>query len=194
MSDAESDRPFGADDAAALDAFVRAHRDATVQIALSVLGPGAANEAEDVAHEVLLRTFRRRAAVRSPRAIRSWIARSTVHAAISLRRRARWRRPHDAIEAQPEGAFGVTDPRDGADRAVRAQVMVLPDHERVAVHLHYWMGYSSSEIADLLGCAEATVRSRLMRARRRLQRAMMGAMTEPAEHPPAEGRRKRRGS
>ena len=180
----EARRRFTSSEARAFDVFVRAHRAAVVRVAQATLGPGADQDAEDVAQEVLLRTFDRRGSLRSPAALRAWLARSTVHAAISLRRRARWRRPHVDLAEQVEAggvevgrpAAASTDPED--ERTLRALVMRLPDHERVAVHLHYWMGHTSGEIADLLGCAEVTVRSRLLRARRRLHRSL-----QPHSHP-----------
>ena len=164
--------PFAPDEGRAFDSFVRAHRAWVVQVALAALGPGADLDAEDVVQEVLLRTFARRDTLRSAQSLRAWLARSTVHAAISSRRRARWRRPHLAVDEQPDPPDRAANQTGEAARALRTLVMTLPDHERVAVHLHYWMGYDSGEIARILGCAEVTVRSRLLRARRRLHGAL----------------------
>ena len=44
----------------------------------------------------------------------------------------------------------------------------LPDKMRLIVHLHYYEGFSTEEIARLVHCAPATVRSRLSRARTQL--------------------------
>ncbi len=38
------------------------------------------------------------------------------------------------------------------------------------IHLHYYEGYSTDEIARMLGCRPGTVRSRLSRARDRLRK------------------------
>ena len=43
--------------------------------------------------------------------------------------------------------------------------------------VHYYEGYSTAEIAGFLGCPDATVRSRLSRARKQLQ-AMLGGADE----------------
>ena len=45
----------------------------------------------------------------------------------------------------------------------------LPPEQRVAVHLYYYEGYSTPEIAALVGKSESAVRMRLMRARRLLR-------------------------
>ena len=44
--------------------------------------------------------------------------------------------------------------------------------ERQAIHLHYYEGYSTDEIAQILGCRPGTVRSRLSRARDRLRKLL----------------------
>ena len=50
----------------------------------------------------------------------------------------------------------------------------LPEKLRTAVHLHYAEGYSTEEIAVLLGVPPATVRTRLHRARRQLKDLLGG--------------------
>lgn len=45
---------------------------------------------------------------------------------------------------------------------------------RVVVVMHYCEGYSTEEIADICGCAHATDRTRLFRARRKLRNMLEG--------------------
>ena len=52
-------------------------------------------------------------------------------------------------------------------------ILQLPNDYKDAVYLYYYEGYTTVEIARHLNCPEATVRSRLMRARNKLQ-SMMG--------------------
>lgn len=52
-------------------------------------------------------------------------------------------------------------------------ILQLPEDYKAAVYMYYYEGYTTVEIASHLGCPEATVRSRLMRARKKLQ-IMMG--------------------
>ena len=40
------------------------------------------------------------------------------------------------------------------------------------IHLHYYEGYSTAELAKMLGCRPGTVRSRLFRARERLRKLL----------------------
>ena len=48
-------------------------------------------------------------------------------------------------------------------------VLALPPRDRAAVHLYYYEGYSTPEIAAMTGQSEGTVRSRLARARQKLR-------------------------
>lgn len=54
-------------------------------------------------------------------------------------------------------------------------ILQLPNDYKDAVYMYYYEGYSTVEIAQHLKCPEATVRSRLSRARSKLQ-SMMGGV------------------
>ena len=51
-------------------------------------------------------------------------------------------------------------------------VQQLKDTYRAAVHLHYYEGYSTAEIAKILGRKESTVRSDLRRGRMQLRKIL----------------------
>lgn len=48
-------------------------------------------------------------------------------------------------------------------------ILTLPEHEKMALYLHYYQGYSTGETAELMGKKPSTVRSWLCRARRKLK-------------------------
>ena len=54
-------------------------------------------------------------------------------------------------------------------------VKSLPENYREAIHLFYHEGYSTAEIAKILGRKEATVRSNLLRGRAKLKEILKGA-------------------
>ncbi len=54
-------------------------------------------------------------------------------------------------------------------------VKSLPEKYREVIHLFYYEGYSTSEIAAILGCNETTVRSRLSRSREQLKSVLKEA-------------------
>ena len=57
-------------------------------------------------------------------------------------------------------------PEDGL---VWEQVATLPDKHRLVLFLHYYEGYATGEIAQMLGDNPSTVRSRLVQARKKLK-------------------------
>ena len=56
----------------------------------------------------------------------------------------------------------------------------LPEAQRTAVYLHYWMGAGVKEIAGLLEMKVDTVKSNLLRARQRLARELAGEVSADA--------------
>ena len=61
------------------------------------------------------------------------------------------------------------------ERQELEEIFSLPPADRAVIHLFYYEGLSTGEIARLTGQAEGTVRSRLSRARSRLRRLLKGA-------------------
>ena len=60
------------------------------------------------------------------------------------------------------------------ERELLEEIFSLPPKERTAVHLYYYEGYKTAEIAQITGEPEGTVRSRLSRARKALRNATKG--------------------
>ena len=55
------------------------------------------------------------------------------------------------------------------DRQVWEQVAALPKPHRLVLYLHYYQGYTTGEVAQMLGENPATVRARLVQARKKLK-------------------------
>jgi RNA polymerase sigma-70 factor (ECF subfamily) len=60
-------------------------------------------------------------------------------------------------------------------------IMGLPDRYKTAVYLYYYEGYTSSEIAKMLGKPSSTVRNHLYEARRILKDKLGGQFDEESE-------------
>lgn len=148
------------------DAFLTAamerHGDAVYRLALCRLGSRA--DAEDVYQEVFLRLLRDTTGLHDEEHLKAWLLRVTVNCCNDLRRSA-WFRRTAPLEAAPDAAAPAQEEDDALWQAVRA----LPDDLRVVVWLHYVEGYATDEIAPLVGCRPATVRTRLHRARKKLR-------------------------
>lgn len=53
-----------------------------------------------------------------------------------------------------------------------AQVMKLPEKQRIVIHLYYYEDYTVREIAEILNLSESNVKIRLMRGRKLLKQAL----------------------
>ena len=127
--------------------------------ALAVLGDP--HEAEDAVQDAFVRYLEK--APRSLENPSAWLMRVLVNGCKS-RLRLTWRRVGPLPEALP-----TPGPEE---REELEELFSLPPEDRAVIHLHYFEGYSTDEIAVLLGCRPGTVRSRLSRARDKLRKLM----------------------
>ena len=162
-----------ADDAAFAE-LVRRYREPVFRLAVSILGQEFAPEAEDVAQDVMLRLHHALGSFRGESRFGSWIYRIAFNQALNVKARARYRAPHlseEALATAPSRDLGPHDQLQDERRrqAVLACVGELPEVYQSALRLHYWLGASVGEIAEMLDAPENTVKSYLHRARRLLQ-------------------------
>lgn len=80
-----------------------------------------------------------------------------------------WRKTVDIEDL----SLGLQQPPFEIDHILDA-ILKLPAEQKTAVYMYYYEGYSASDIAAYLRCPEATVRSRLSRARKTLKRKLGG--------------------
>lgn len=180
---------------APFDELVARHRDRVFRVALSVLGPGSEADAEDVAQETFLRLHRSlstgRARFRGESRIGTWLYRVAFNLAVDLTRK-RVRRGETAGDETLGTLPAGDDPHGSARSAERARsvarlLSTLPESHRAALHLHYWMGHTVVEIAELLDVPPGTVKARLHRGRKKLREALSGpAPAEPGRAPREE--------
>ena len=61
-----------------------------------------------------------------------------------------------------------------SDRSLMDAVLALPEKYRIVVHLHYFEGYKTREIAQILELSENTVKTRLRQSRMILKSKLEG--------------------
>jgi RNA polymerase sigma-70 factor (sigma-E family) len=128
---------------------------------LAYLVTGDSSAAEDIAQEAFVRVFGRLRAVRDPAALPAYLRRAVVNVALSRgRSRQRETRRIERLGPPPEYTELVAD-RDGA---VWAAVQRLPDRQRAAIVLRYWLDLSEADAAATLGCRPGTIKSLASRA------------------------------
>ena len=128
-------------------------------------------DAEDVLQEVFCKRLYRAPEFPSPEQERRWLFRVAANCAGDLFRSAWRRRSRPLEEAEHVAAPGEDEE---AGEVLRA-VLSLPEHYRAAIHLFYYEGYSTAQIANILGKNEITVRSWLRRGRGKLKEILKEA-------------------
>lgn len=118
-------------------------------------------DSDDIFQEVYLRYHRSAPVFQSESHENAWLLRVTANCAKSALT-APWRRRTVPLE----DIYTYSDPEESAvDEALAA----LPGKYRAVLHLFYYEGYQTEEIARILGRSPATVRSQLTRARQKLR-------------------------
>lgn len=149
-----------------LETLIDQYENTLLRAALAILGDPY--EAEDAVQDTFLRWLEKRPEFRDEGHERAWLLTVCANGCKS-RLRARKRRPTvELTEVYPAP--------DGDSGAVAEAVFALPANQRAAVHLFYYEGYSTQEIARILGQRPGTVRSHLSRARETLRRELKGEL------------------
>lgn len=166
MGDLTADTNIGKHDGE-LDGLYRAHRVRAVAVAAHLLGDRTA--AEDVVQEAFIQLAARQDEVEDPGA---WVRTVTYRRALNeLRRRERERAAVSRHTRLTEWGYpnDVVDPMDARLAAALGQ---LSANQRAAVLLCWVDELSVHEAAQTIGCATATVRVHLHRARKALSRIL----------------------
>jgi RNA polymerase sigma factor (sigma-70 family) len=116
----------------------------------------ALDDGPDALQECAIQILRGLPQLREPAALWSWARRIATHEAV----RQAQRRPPVALAAEPSVSDATAERLE-----VRAQLAQLPADHRAILVLRDLEGLEESEVAELLGVALGTVKSRLHRAR-----------------------------
>ncbi len=163
------------DEEECFDRLVEIYKDRIFHLAVSVMGPGCAAEAEDVTQEVFIQVYRKLSTFRHESGFSTWLYRITYNRALERRRKARFRLPHqgeEVLSSMVASADGA-DPVRIAMKRQRKRIILetldgLDEPYRTVIHLYYWINRSVAEIAEQLGTRPGTVKSYLYRGRERL--------------------------
>lgn len=157
-----------------LESAVREHARLVYQIAYSVLRNH--HDAEDVVQETFVRVLRYKKKLEGIRDPKSWLARIAWRVAVERSRK----RP-EISTSEAETANAVVELRSQLASAednvlskemtglLASLIAALPDSLRDALRLSTIEELSPREVAQVLGTSEASVRSRLFRARQILK-------------------------
>lgn len=136
-------------------------KDTVYRVALNYLNNP--HNAEDISQEVFLRLYRTANPPEDPTHIKAWLIRVTIN---ECKRSfsSPWNKFVSIDECLALPSFDSSELTD-----IYRAVMTLPSKYRVVVYLYYYEGYSTGEIASMLGVSTSAVCSRLERARNKLK-------------------------
>jgi RNA polymerase sigma-70 factor, ECF subfamily len=131
---------------------------------------GNSSDVVEIINDVFLVVWNGASGFRGEASVSTWIL------SIAYRKGARL-----LARARPTVALDDTEIRDpngdhasstAVDRDLQRALAQISPQQRAVVELTYYFGYSYSEIAEIIGCPENTVKTRMFHARRTL-RALM---------------------
>ena len=169
---------------AGFDKEILQHLDALYSFALKL--SRAKDQAEDLVSETILRAIERWQQYQLGTNARAWLFTILYHVFVSHKRRISSRElplPEEAEEGSAHQVVGETDPEGRfydsfVDEEVMQAIDALPEEYRMAVLLSDLHGLHYNEIAAVLDVPEGTVKSRLFRGRKMLQKKLREYATE----------------
>ena len=147
-----------------LESLITEHQNALYRAALAVTGN--VQDAEDCVQDAYLKYLERRPRVTDGRSERAWLMRVTVNGALDRLRDKKRHPTEELLDVHPAPDQGTRD--------LIEAIGELPSEQRAAVHLFYYEGYKTGEIARIVGRRPGTVRSDLSRARETLRQKLKG--------------------
>ncbi len=118
------------------------------------------SDADDVFQETFLRYVRKKPRFENEEHEKAWLIRVCVNCAKSTLS-APWRKYTQALSG--------TESYTMEERQLDEALAELSPEDRAVIHLYYYEGYKTEEIAEILKKKPSTIRSRLTRARNRLE-------------------------
>lgn len=141
-------------------ALLDRHGESILRLAYSYLHNQS--DAEDILQDTLIQYLRTSPTLESPAHEKAWLLRVAGNLSKNLLRAQGYRQADQLEEAL------VAQEREDLSYVWDA-VKALPVPYREAIHLFYYEGYSTAQIARILDQKESTVRSRLKRGREKLK-------------------------
>lgn len=138
--------------------------DTVYRVALNYLK--SPSDADDITQNVFLKLLQEKKPFDSDEHVKHWLIRVTVNECKNLVR-SRWWRAESIQEYAGQLAFDNQTQSD-----LFHMVMALPRKYRLPIYLHYYEGYSTQEIGQMLKLPKNTVCTQLKRGRELLKESL----------------------
>jgi len=152
------------------------HRVALYRFVLRMVGD--ATLAEDILSDVFLDVWRQASRFEARSTVSTWLLAIARFKAFSALRRRR------EVELDCEAVSAIADPADDPEvvmqkkstgELLRRSLASLPPEQGAVIDLVYYHGKTVAEVADIVGANEATVKTRMFYARRKLAELVKAA-------------------
>ncbi|KMY56000.1 hypothetical protein AC623_01695 [Bacillus sp. FJAT-27231] len=125
-------------------------------------------ECLDAAQEAVLKAYLSIGSLKSPQYFKTWITRILIRECTRILKERKKVVHFDHVEARENHL----PPHEQGDYVQEAIEMLEDDH-RIVITLYYFQDFSVKEIAKIIQQSEGTVKSRLSRARKKLEKVMV---------------------
>lgn len=143
-------------------------------IRLSLVYVKNIDDAQDIAQQVFVTYLRKKPEFESEDHAKNWLFKVAVNLSKNHRRTWRTTVDFDSLENTLSTEDTLHHEKNEQEQAVFKAVMSLKQSYREIIHLYYYLGYKTEEIAEILGMNENNVRSRLARARNAIEKTLKG--------------------
>jgi RNA polymerase sigma-70 factor (ECF subfamily) len=135
---------------------------------------GDADLAREFTQDTFVRAFQQLPRFRGDSALATWLHRITVTVVANAMRKVKRIRERETVidDAHPLSADGMSNVDPILRERLKRAIDDLPEIYRITVIMHDLEGYTHTEIAEVLGVAEGTCKSRLSMARAQLREAL----------------------
>lgn len=157
-----------------LERIVNEYGDALLRMCFLYLKDHAM--AEDAVQETFLRAFRHQDGFRGESSVKTWITRIAINVCKDMLTDP-WAR-HRSGEDLPDEATPESDISSEDRYVISGKIANLPPKYKEVILLHYYQELKLSEIAEILGESESTIKTRLKRARDMLRSELKGVFDD----------------
>jgi RNA polymerase sigma-70 factor (ECF subfamily) len=156
----------------AYDTLVRRHMRRAFGVAMRLLGQQ--QDAEDLVQEAFIAALEKIDTFDTNRDFAPWFYRILVNRCLNARKS---RAKRSGVDLPEEAATKLASPLVNTERSelrawLRSAMELLPERQRVIVTMFDLEGFTSPEIAEVMGISDGTVRWHLHQARRVLREAL----------------------
>lgn len=145
-----------------IETLIQTHGNMLFRLCLMILGN--ASDAEDVIQETMIKYLQKAPKFDSTEHEKAWLIKVSTNQCKDI---LRFRSKHQMADIEQVKEFA----KDESDREIIDALMTLPEKYKIVLILHYVEGYSTKEIASMIGKTSSAVKMRLQKGRTLLKEA-----------------------